>query len=270
MGPVDALSQKDHLDTTAENANTPIIPDPMVINTLDLTLSRHIQSSSASDPFVLKALVALDEESPLFTRTTLSDWAFDNGHLYFRKWMYVPPSACSALLHSIHSSPLLGHMGVFRTKSIIERDFWWLGLATFVKHFIAGCAVCQQNKVNTHPTVPPLCPISSSVSLPFKQLSVDLITDLSLSSGFDSVMVMVNHGLTKGVILTPCSKTIDATGIAQLFFDFVFKRFGLHDTLISDCGPQFTSTFTKELAHLLKYDVRLSTAYHPQTDGQTE
>ena len=54
------------------------------------------------------------------------------------------------------------------------------------------------------------------------------------------------------------------------FFDFVFKRFGLHDTLISDRGPQFASAFARELARLLNYDVRLSTAYHPQTDGQTE
>ena len=67
-------------------------------------------------------------------------------------------------------------------------------------------------------------------------------------------MVVVNHGLTKGVILVPCSKTIDANGIAQLFFDHVFKRFGLHDTLISDRGPQFASAFAKELARLLRYN----------------
>ena len=242
----------------------------MVITALDLTLSHHIQSSSASNPFVLKTLAALNEGSPLFTRATLLDWSFDNGHLYFRKQLYVPPSARSALLHLIHASPLSGHMGVFHTKSILERDFWWPGLSTFVKYFITGCAVCQQNKVNTHPTVPPLCPIAPTISLPFKQLSVDLITDLPVSSRFDSVMVVVDHGLTKGVILAPCSKTVDAVGIAQLFFDFVFKWFGLHDTLISDRGPQFASAFTKELARLLKYDVRLSTAYHPQTNGQTE
>ena len=233
MGPADALSWKD-LDTTADNTNTPILPNPMVINALDLTLSHHIQPSSTSDPFVLKALAAWDEGSPLFTWATLSDWSFGSGHLYFHKQLYVPPSACSALLHSIHASPLLGHMGVFRTKSILERNFWWPGLSTFVKHFITGCAVCQQNKVNTHLTIPPLCPISSTVSLPFKQCSVDLITDLPVSSRFDSAMVVVDHGLMKGVILASCSKTVDAMGIAQLFFDFVFKQFGLHDTLISD------------------------------------
>ena len=83
-------------------------------------------------------------------------------------------------------------------------------------------------------------------------------------------MVVVNHGLMKGVILIPCSKTIDAAGVAKLFLHHVFKRFGLHDSLISDRGPQFASAFARELARLLQYDVKLSTAYHPQTDGQTE
>jgi hypothetical protein len=162
------------------------------------------------------------------------------------------------------------HLGRFRTKAIVEWDFWWPGLSTFVNSFIAGCATCQQNKVRTHPITPLLNPIKSSVTLPFKQLSIDLIIDLPLSHGYDSLMVVVNHGLTKGVILVPCSKTIDTNGITQPFFDFVFKRFKLHDILISDRGPQFTSAFARELAHILQYDVHLSTAYDPQTDGQTE
>ena len=140
----------------------------------------------------------------------------------------------------------------------------------FVNNFVAGCAVCQQNKVLTHPVIPPLSPIKSSSSLPFKQLSVNLITNLPLSHGYDSLMIVVDHGLTKGAILAPCSKTVDANGITQLFFDHVFKHFGLHDTRISARGPQFTSAFARELARILKYDVHLSTAYHPQTDGQTE
>ena len=184
--------------------------------------------------------------------------------------MYVPPAAPSSLLHSLHSSPSSGHMDIFHTKAILKCNFWWLGLASFVKNFIDGCTTCQQNKVNTHPTVPLLIPISSSHTLPFKRLSVDLITDLPPSDGHNSVMVIVDHRLTKGIILTPCSKTINAVEITQVFLNNVFKRFGLHDTLISDRGPQFASAFARELARLLKYDVRLSTAYHPQTSGQTE
>ena len=83
-------------------------------------------------------------------------------------------------------------------------------------------------------------------------------------------MVVVNHSLTKEVVLISCSKTIDAAGVAKLFLHHVFKWFGLHDFLISDRGSQFVSTFARELAQLLHYDVKLSTTYHPQTDGQTE
>jgi hypothetical protein len=125
-------------------------------------------------------------------------------------------------------------------------------------------------KSDTHPSTPPLTPISSSATCPFSQISIDLITDLPEFRGFDSVMVVVDHGLTKGVILSPCKKTITSEGVTQLFFKKVFLRFGLYDKIISDRGPQFASKFAKELGRLLDYEVALSTAYHPQTDGQTE
>ena len=83
-------------------------------------------------------------------------------------------------------------------------------------------------------------------------------------------MVIVDHGLTKGVILCPCNKNIDAAGVAKLFFLHVFCHYGLHDKCISDQGPQFASAFARELPHLLKYNLKLSSAYHPQTDGETE
>ena len=208
--------------------------------------------------------------SPLFPCSSMDDWHMTNGHLYFKGHMYIPPHEQQAITWSIHDSPTTEHAGCFQTKALLERDFWWPGLSSFVNAFITGCAICQQNKVNHHPTHPPLAPIPSSSSLPLKQLSVNLITDLPPSNGHDSLMVMVNHGLTKGVILIPCSKTIDTARAAKYFLHHVFKCFHLHDSLISDRGPQFASTFTKELAQLLHYDVKLSTAYHPQTDRQIE
>ena len=94
--------------------------------------------------------------------------------------------------------------------------------------------------------------------------------DLLLSEGFNSLLVMIDHGLTKGVILCPIKKTITAEGIANLFFHEVFLRFGLYDKIISDRGPQFTSAFAKELGRLLNYDLSLSTTYHLQSDRETE
>ena len=99
------------------------------------------------------------------------------------------------------------------------------------------CANCQAAKVNTHPTVPGLSPLAIENPLPFSSISVDLITGLPDSHGYNSVMVVVDHGLTKGVIYCPCKKTIDLEGVAQLFFTNVFPQFGLHYKVISDRGP---------------------------------
>src|SRR5271155_5794256 len=99
---------------------------------------------------------------------------------------------------------------------------------------------------------------------------MDLITALPLAAGFDSILVVVDHGLSKGVILVPCTKTLTAEGAAQLLLDNLYKRFGLPDKLISDRGPQFAAHSFRELLKLLNITSSLTTAYHPQSDGATE
>ena len=152
-----------------------------------------------------------------------------NSHLYFKGRMYIPPHEQQAITHFIYDSPTTGHAGCFRTKALLKRDFWWLGLSPHLSTLsFLDSLVCQQNKINHHhPTCPPLAPIPSSSFLPFKQLAVDLVTDLPPSNGHDSLMVMINQSLTKGVILIPCSKTINVAEVAKLFLHHVFKQFGL-------------------------------------------
>jgi len=99
---------------------------------------------------------------------------------------------------------------------------------------------------------------------------MDLITDLPVADGHDSILVVVDQGLSKGVILTPCSKTLTSEDTARLLLENLYKRFGLPDKIISDRGPQFASKAFKELLKLLGIKSALSTAYHPQTDGTTE
>ena len=81
---------------------------------------------------------------------------------------------------------------------------------------------------------------------------------------------MVDHGLTKRVILCPTKKTITTERVAALLFHKVYLHFRLYDKIISDCGLQFASAFTKELDKLLNYDLSLSTTYHPQSNSKTE
>ena len=273
VGP-DVLSRQPDLipSATPENEGVTLLPPSLFINLIDTSLSHHIQSSSSSDPLVLQALQSMDGSIPPAFRSRLSDWQHTEGILTYKGCVYIPPDSSlrQAILLRCHDHETAGHPGYLKTRQLVASKFWWPGLASFVCKYVEGCATCQRNKSITHPTVPPLTPIRSTSTRPFQQLSCDLITDLPPSNGFDSLLIVVDHGLTKGVILCPTKKTITAEGVANLFFHKVFLCFGLYDKIISDRGPQFASAFAKELGKLLNYDLSLSTAYHPQSDGETE
>ena len=85
------------------------------------------------------------------------------------------------------------------------------------------------------PIPPTYMPIPQALTTrPFAHCSMDLITDLPLSDGFNSILVMVDHGLMKGVILLPCNKTITAEQVANLLLENLYKQFGLPDKIILD------------------------------------
>ena len=98
-------------------------------------------------------------------------------------------------------------------------------------------------------------------------ISMDLITDIPLADGHDSILVVVDQGLSKGIILIPCSKTLTSEETAWLLLENLYKWFGLPDKIILDRGPQFASKAFIEFLKLLGIK---SMAYHPQTDGTTE
>ena len=99
---------------------------------------------------------------------------------------------------------------------------------------------------------------------------MDLITDLPPVDNFDSILVVADQGLLKGVILIPCTKTLTAKGAAQLLLDNLYKQFGLPDKIISNRGPQFAARSFQEMMKLLGITSALTTAYHPQSDRATE
>jgi len=149
-------------------------------------------------------------------------------------------------------------------------------MRTFIKNYVKGCGICQQFKINRNPSNPSYNPIPGpTTTQPFANCSMDLITDLppiTLPNGtiVDAVLSVVDHGLTKGVVLTPCAKTLTEEGAAEILLNHVYKRFGLPDTIISDRDPQFTAKSFQELLKLLGVKSKLTTAYHPQSDGTTE
>src|SRR5216683_4504714 len=105
---------------------------------------------------------------------------------------------------------------------------------------------------------------------PFMQIAIDLITGLPKSQGFDSILMIVDHGCSRGTIFLPCQLTITGPQIAQLYYQHVYPWFGLPARIISNRDPHFMSHFGKSLAKELGITWNLSMAYHPQTDGLSE
>ena len=92
---------------------------------------------------------------------------------------------------------------------------------------------------------------------------------MPLSNNFDSIFVVVDR-FSKMTHFVPCNETVNAENLARLFIDNIVRYHGLPDNIVSDRGPQFISIFWKTLLNLLHVSVSLSSAAHPQTDGQTE
>jgi len=99
---------------------------------------------------------------------------------------------------------------------------------------------------------------------------MDLITDLPKSKDFNSILSVVDHSLTKRIILIPITKEVTSEGIATLLMDNLFQRFGIPDKVISDCDPRFIAKSMKAFLQGLGVKQATSTAFHPQTDGTTE
>jgi len=104
---------------------------------------------------------------------------------------------------------------------------------------------------------------------PWQHLSVDFVKGLPQLKGYDAICVFVDR-LPKQCHLIPCWTAITAEELADLFCDRVFRYHGLPDTIVSNRGLQFASHFGNHICACMKIDARLSTAFHPETDGQTE
>ena len=197
----------------------------MFINLIDTSLNEKIAKSLSKDPLVLNALQALEGEVPTRFRSRLSDWLYKDGILTYQGQVFLPDqnNVRQQVVKLHHGHPTAGHPDYLKTHQLMSEGYWWPGMAQHIWIFIEGCSICQQNKTNTHPIVPPLNPIPSEQTLQFKQISYDLITRLPLSNGYDALLVVVDHGLSKGVIIWPMKKTITADGIAAIIFQKLYS-----------------------------------------------
>lgn len=270
----DALSRReDHIpDKDTNNEDMVMLPKKLFVQVIDTKLKKDIQDAILKDSIVEDTIHSLKMGVPLPLQSAVSDWKIKDGITYSKDKCYVPQDLELQwkIVQRAHNHQTAGHPEIWKTKELVNQDYWWPGMGTFIWNYIEGCIVCQQMKVVTHKTKAPLMPIKDITKRPWGTVTCDFITDLPESHGYNSIMVMCDHSLMKGVIFHSCNKTMDASGMAEILLDTVYRRFRLLEVFISDRGPQFTSQVFRELGKILEIDMRMSTTYHPQTDGQLE
>jgi len=167
-----------------------------------------------------------------------------------------------------HDTPIAGHGGQWKTVELVTRNYWWSGVTKEVKRYVEGCDQCQRMKNRVEMPAGKLRP-NQVPERPWQHISVDFITKLPVSKGHDSILVVCDRFSKMSHFVATTEKTT-AEGLARIFRDNVWKLHGLPESVILDRGPQFAAGMTKELNKMLGIETKLSTAYHPETDGQTE
>ena len=168
-------------------------------------------------------------------------------------------------LHQNHD--LRGHPGIRRTYLTIQPRYYFPRMSRRVKTHCNECAVCQTSKPSNEHLLGQMYPISTDE--PLHTLSMDYITGLPLSDGKDALLTFTDK-FTKAIRLVPCNKTTSAEDTARLYLHHCYSIFGLPTKFISDRDARFTSRFWRTLMRLLNVQEGMTSAFHPNADGQAE
>ncbi|KAJ3000255.1 hypothetical protein NUW54_g6809 [Trametes sanguinea] len=174
------------------------------------------------------------------------------------------------LLRQAHS--VLAHLGTKKTLAYLRDEVWWPNMVSDVVAYCKTCGVCATTKSATTQPMGLLKPLPVP-RRPWQYISLDFVGPLPASENrhgqFDMICVIIDQ-LTSMVHLVPTVQTYGAADMAEVVFEHVYKLHGLPERIISDRDTLFTSTFWQKLHGLLGTELRLSSSYHPQTDGLTE
>ncbi|XP_044481390.1 uncharacterized protein LOC123207965 [Mangifera indica] len=195
----------------------------------------------------------------------------DRGLLYAKGGrLYVPKSGGlrQGLLKETHEPQWAGHPGVERMVALLKRHYCWPRLEEDVELYVRTCLVCQLDKTERQKQAGLLQPLPIP-ERPWESVSMDFVSGFPKVDGKGSVLVVVDR-FSKYAVFIAAPQTCQAHTAAELFFRHVVKIFGLPRDIISDRDARFTGKFWTSLFKMMGFELKFSTANHPQTDGQTE
>jgi len=184
--------------------------------------------------------------------------------------IYVPKDVelRAEIIRLHHDVPAAGHGGRWKTVELVTRNYWWPGVMRDIGRYVEGCDLCQRMK-NRMKEVTGKLKLSEVPEKLWTHLTVDFITKLLVVAEKDAILVVCDK-LSKMTHFVTTTEETSAEGLVRLFRDNVWKFHRLPESVVLDRGPQFAAELMKELNRMLGIEMRLLTAFHPQTDGQTE
>ena len=191
----DALSrQPDHIsEEDTDNEDLVLLSDKLFINLVNIELAKMIELATTSDELVKNMSNVHSMKGVPLIKLNLSNWKIENGMLFYQDQCYIPDNNAiqNTIVQEIHKSLITGHPGRDTTLEMVQRYYWWPRLCNFIYKYVAGCATCEQNKVNTHPMQLPTQPIKYMARKPFQMITQDFISGLpKTKKGYDCIMVM--------------------------------------------------------------------------------
>lgn len=270
----DALSRRPSPQAiNAVSVTGTVLPDPPT-NTDNLNSDNpvswidQVKSAYAADPESQHLMQRIADSARHPTPWKLVDGLILHEVDHHRR-LFVPHNFRQDILYEHHDSPLAGHLGRDKTFAAVSRYFYWPSLSKDVNDYVSTCPACTYNKSSTQKT-PGLMFSHAVPQRKFQVVSMDLVTHLGTTPrGVDSVLVIIDK-LTKVVTLLPTTIHVTGPGVAEIYYKNIVIRYGVPEVLISDRDSRFTSDFSRTFHRLLGTKQNLSTAYHPQTDGQSE
>ncbi|KAJ9511277.1 hypothetical protein QJQ45_017126, partial [Haematococcus lacustris] len=179
------------------------------------------------------------------------------------------PELREHILHEMHDAAYAGHVGMTKTLERVTRVFWWNTVRADVRDYVGTCDACQRDK-SSNPKPGGLLRPLTVPGYRWEHVSMDLVTKLPAGThGYDAICVIVDR-LSKMVHFVPCKESMNAMTFARLFVNNVFKLHGLPAEVLTDRGAHFNNKFWHAVKKLLGMKTNMSTAYRPQSDGQTE
>jgi hypothetical protein len=221
----------------------------------------RLHHAQATEP----ALVAIHDEIRAGTCTV--PWTVVDDMVTYGGRLYIPPTSplLQEIVEAVHED---GHEGVHRMLHRLCRDFHFPNMRHLVQEFVRSCPTCQRYKSEHLHPVGLLMPLPVPLTV-WADIGLDFVEALPRMNGKTIILSVVDR-FSKYCHFIPLAHLYTAASVAQAFFTDIVRLHGVPQSIISDRDPMFTLTFWKELMRLMGTKLHMTSAFHPQSDGQTE